>query len=120
MGVACPLSIYISRSYNVGTCGFGDPHYTTLDNREYTFNAEGVYTLFGVSAKGSEIFHLQGRLGPRGWPATTTVALSFGIPGVYGYQVKHFGLFSGVAANNLHKNTKPHYIIIAMLCYSWL
>ena len=40
-----------------------------------------------ISAQGREVFHLQGRLGPRGWPATTTVALAFGVPGVYGYQV---------------------------------
>ena len=50
--------------------------------------AAGEYTLFGVNtAQGSEVFHLQGRLGPRGWPATTTVALAFGVPGVYAYQV---------------------------------
>ena len=54
----------------------------------YDFAAAGEFTLFGVTAPGgSEVFHLQGRLGPRGWPATTTVALAFGVPGVYGYQV---------------------------------
>lgn len=49
--------------------------------------AEGEYTLFGVNAQGNDVFHVQGRLGPRGWPATTTVALAFGVPGVYAYQV---------------------------------
>ncbi len=43
--------------------------------------------MFGVTgAQGNEIFHVQVRLGPRGWPATTTVAMAFGVPGEYGYQ----------------------------------
>ena len=55
--------------------------------------AAGEYTLFGVNTPdGTEVFHLQGRLGPRGWPATTTVALAFGVPGVYGYQVSVPGI----------------------------
>ena len=71
-----------------GAGGNGDPHYRTFDGVEYTFRAAGEYTLFGVTAPGgSEVFHLQGRLGPGGWPATTTLALAFGVPGVYGYQV---------------------------------
>ena len=45
--------------------------------------AAGEYILFG----GNDVFHVQGRLGPRGWPATTTVALAFGVPGEYAYQV---------------------------------
>ena len=81
--------------------GWGDPHYTTFDNRKYDFVAAGEYTLFGVNtAGGGEVFHLQGRLGPRGWPATTTVALAFGIPGVYGYQVR-------ICCNNFYFG-KPH------------
>ncbi len=49
--------------------------------------AAGEYTLFGMNIQGIDLFQIQGRLGPRGWPATTTVALAFGVPGVYAYQV---------------------------------
>ena len=68
--------------------GWGDPHYTSFDNGRYSFLAAGEYTLFGnTDTQGNDIFHVQGRLGPRGWPATTTVALAFGVPGEYAYQV---------------------------------
>jgi hypothetical protein len=67
--------------------GNGDPHYTSFDNKRYDFVAAGEYILFGTSIEGNNVFHVQGRLGPRGWPATTTVALAFGVPGVYAYQV---------------------------------
>ncbi len=61
-----------------------DPHYTTFKRGRYDFVAAGEYTLFGINI---DRFQIQGRLGPRGWPATTTVALAFGMPGVYAYQV---------------------------------
>ena len=68
--------------------GSGDPHYTTFDNESYTFAAEGEYTAFGVNDnQGNAVFHMQVRLGTRGWLASTTVAIAFGVPGVYAYQV---------------------------------
>ena len=73
--------------------GSGDPHYKTFDRaaEDTLFVDAGEYTLFGVTAPGgTEVFHFQGRLLPRGWAATTTVALAWGIPGVYAYQVSVF------------------------------
>ena len=40
--------------------GWGDPHITTLDNRVYTFNGLGEYTLLQLTAAGGN-FTLQGR-----------------------------------------------------------
>ena len=71
--------------------GSGDPHYTTFDNKRYTFAAVGEYTAFGVNdTQGNAIFYMQVRLGTRGWPASTTVAIAFGVPGVYAYQVSNY------------------------------
>ena len=50
--------------------------------------AAGEYTLFGTKGnQGNDIFHIQGRLGPRNSRATFTLALAFGVPGEYAYQV---------------------------------
>lgn len=40
--------------------GWGDPHITTLDNRVYTFNGLGEYTLLQLTAEDGN-FTLQGR-----------------------------------------------------------
>lgn len=79
--------IYLSDNFLLGAGGWGDPHFTSFDNKRYTFVAAGEYILFGVHVQGNEVFYVQGRLGSRGWRATTTTALAFGVPGVYGYQV---------------------------------
>ena len=72
----------------LGASGWGDPHYTSFDNKRYDFVEVGEYTLFGVNDfQGSDVFRMQGRLGTRGWAASTTVAIAFGVPGVYAYQV---------------------------------
>ena len=65
-----------------------------MDGRSYTFAAAGEFTLLEIrSTQNVPIFTLQGRLGPaNNWPATTTKALAFGIPGVEAYQVCSFNV----------------------------
>lgn len=77
----------------LGANGYGDPHYVPFNGmgNEFTFNGAGEYTLLKTAAQG---FQLQGRLGPRGFPATFMVSLAFGIPGVYGYQVSYIPMVS--------------------------
>lgn len=77
-------------SHPLAGAGRGDPHYTTFDNKRYDFYAQGEYVLFGVDIDDNRTFHVQGRLAyphPR-WRASVTVAIAFGVPGEYGYQVK--------------------------------
>ena len=71
----------------LGAAGHGDPHYVRFDSSRYDFNAAGEYIVYDISSQGNLLFQLQGRLGPRLWPATVTLSLAFGIPGQYGYQV---------------------------------
>ena len=63
--------------------GHGDPHYDTFDDRRYTFNGAGDFTLLEVLPEDSEvpIFTMQGRLGRVSfWRVTTHLGLSFGQP----------------------------------------
>ena len=71
-----------------GSSGHGDPHYSTFENKNYTFVAEGEYIAFGLNnAQGDAIFQMQVRLGTRGYHGSSTVAIAFGVPGEYAYQV---------------------------------
>ncbi|KAK7092485.1 hypothetical protein V1264_008223 [Littorina saxatilis] len=60
---------------------FGDPHIVTLDEREYTFNGWGEYTLSTITSEDSD-FVLQGRTTPTvtdsGSPVNATVFTAFG------------------------------------------
>lgn len=60
---------------------FGDPHIITLDEREYTFNGWGEYTLINVTS-GDWNFVLQGRTGltvtDNGTVVNATVFTAFG------------------------------------------
>ncbi|KAK7092486.1 hypothetical protein V1264_008224 [Littorina saxatilis] len=60
---------------------FGDPHIITLDEREYTFNGWGEYTLITLTSRDSD-FVLQGRTRPTvtdsGSPVNATVFTAFG------------------------------------------
>ena len=76
-------------SHSSGGGGWGDPHYTSFDNRRYDFYAEGHYILFGVDISPGRSFFVQVRLTWPGWRASVTSALTFGIPGEYGYQVNY-------------------------------
>ena len=62
--------------------GWGDPHYTTFDNRSYDFNDRGEYVLLEVLPTSGDmpVFTLQGRMEPSMWPATTHRGLAFGRP----------------------------------------
>lgn len=73
-----------------GASGHGDPHYRQFRSfRSFTFSGTGEYVVFALpSQQSNPAFQLQGRLGPRFWPATVVVSLSFGVPGQYGYQVQ--------------------------------
>lgn len=66
----------------------------SFDERRYDFGGAGEYILMGVTFEGNQVFQFQGRLGPRGWPASTTIALAFGVPGVYGYQASFLASFN--------------------------
>ena len=58
----------------------GDPHFTTLDGKEFTFNGWGEYTLANIILDGSE-FLAQGRTHPveeGSLNATQFVAFAFG------------------------------------------
>ena len=67
--------------------GRGDPHYTSFENRRYDFYAQGEYIVFGVDISENRTFLVEARLAYPGWRASVTVALAFGVPGEYGYQV---------------------------------
>ena len=60
---------------------FGDPHIITMDEREYTFNGWGEYTLIDVTS-GNLTFVLQGRTSlmvtDRGSVVNATVFTAFG------------------------------------------
>ena len=70
-----------------GGSGWGDPHYTTFDDKKYDFVHQGEYILFGVNAGNNREFLIEVRLLYLPWRASTTKALAFGEPGIYGYQV---------------------------------
>ena len=56
----------------------GDPHFTTLDGKDFTFNGWGEYTLAKIDASGFN-FAAQGRTHPLdGTNATQFVAFAFG------------------------------------------
>ena len=56
------LHLYIFTSFSYTAWGWGDPHITTLDDRVYTFNGLGEYTLLQLTtASGNGDFTLQGR-----------------------------------------------------------
>lgn len=84
-------------SYNNNYCSIGangrtDPHYTTFDNQYYTYYARGPFSMARIVSPGqqnSHIFHLQGNLGPNpGWTPSWVTSMAFGVPGVFGYQVR--------------------------------
>jgi hypothetical protein len=61
--------------------GFGDPHFTTLDDRGYTFNGLGEYTLIRIGNDSVREFELQGRTAlATGSMATQFSAFAFGLP----------------------------------------
>ena len=60
---------------------WGDPHFTTLDDRGYTFNGLGEYTLIRIGNESSREFELQGRTAlVNGSIATQFSAFAFGLP----------------------------------------
>ena len=61
----------------------GDPHFTTLDGKEFTFNGWGEYTLARIDLGNGIEFHAQGRTHPveegsSSLNATQFVAFAFG------------------------------------------
>ena len=67
--------LIISSSFCVAW-GWGDPHITTLDGYQYTFNGWGEYILLKVEDQ----FELQGRTSPfNNTNATMFSAFAFGV-----------------------------------------
>ena len=57
--------------------GNGDPHFTTLDGKTYTFNGWGEYKVFHQQLDTN--FMLQARTAPINQSATQFVAFAFGV-----------------------------------------
>ena len=57
--------------------GNGDPHFTTLDGKTYTFNGWGEYKVFQQQLDTN--FMLQARTAPINQSATQFVAFAFGV-----------------------------------------
>ena len=73
---------YIIYTVCLNTAWFwGDPHFTTLDDRGYTFNGLGEYTLIRIGNESMREFELQGRTAlVNGSTATQFSAFAFGLP----------------------------------------
>ena len=89
----CTLTIYIlSNIFSFTAWGWGDPHITTLDDRTYTFNGWGEYTLLEPASNKTQ-FVLQGRTAPVNESvsnsATQFSAFAFGIPEEVSFQVNY-------------------------------
>ena len=74
--------------------GSGDPHYFTFDNRYFTFNGFGEFTLLEAISENNRTFNLQGRLGTVSfWRVTTHLGFAFGHQHL-AFQVSVYNIFN--------------------------
>ena len=86
--------------YPYAAWGRGDPHITSLDGRQYTFNGWGEYTLIGLN--GSD-FMLQCRTEPVvNSTATRFSGFAFGVQNDSVVEVKRFQIFVLIYTVHLH------------------
>ena len=61
--------------------GLGDPHIVSLDQRQYTFNGLGEYTVFRINGATEREFEIQGRTSlVTNSTATQFSSIAFGVP----------------------------------------
>ena len=80
---------------HTGATGSGDPHYVTFDSESYvyTFPDAGIFSILQVNftnqSSTSQIVHVQGNFSHNpGFNPTWIKSVAFGIPEVFGYQVR--------------------------------